>query len=109
MEVRWGILLIIIGAAIVTLIPRVLPLMLFSRIQIPDWGLRWLNHVPIAVMASLLAQELFMSGNKFSFTSNVLTILASLPSFAVAIITRSLLGTVIVGVVTMMLLRLFFS
>ena len=44
--------------------PRVLPLMLFSKIQIPVWLMRWLEYVPVAVMASLIGQELFMSGSR---------------------------------------------
>ncbi|EST51811.1 branched-chain amino acid ABC transporter [Brevibacillus panacihumi W25] len=108
MEVRWDILLIILGAALVTFVPRVLPLMLLSRIALPEWGVRWLNHVPIAVMAALIGQEIFLRDGKWSpFTSNI-ELLAALPSFLVAIKTRSLLGTVIVGIVTVMALRFWF-
>lgn len=52
------------GSALLTFIPRVLPLMLFSKIQIPMWLLRWLEYVPVAVMAALIGQELFMSDNQ---------------------------------------------
>ncbi len=108
MEVSSYILLIILGSAIVTFIPRVLPLVLLSRIQIPEWGINWLKHVPIAVMAALLAQELLITENKFSITGNQLELLAAIPSFLIAILTRSLLGTVLVGVASLMILRLFF-
>jgi branched-subunit amino acid transport protein len=108
MEVRWTILLIIVGSAIVTFIPRVLPLMVLSRMQLPEWAIRWLKHVPVAVMAALLAQELLLSNGKFSLFANNLKLLAALPVFAVAIITRSLLGTVLVGLISMMVLRFIF-
>lgn len=108
MEVTSYVLLIIIGSAIVTFIPRVLPLVLFSRIQIPQWGINWLKHVPIAVMAALLAQELLIVENKFSITGNLLELLAAIPAFVIAILTRSLLGTVLVGVASLMILRFFF-
>ena len=108
MEVSSYVLLIIIGSAIVTFIPRVLPLVLLSRIQIPEWAIKWLKHVPIAVMAALLAQELLIAENKFSITSNQLELLAAIPSFLIAILTRSLLGTVLVGVASLMILRFFF-
>lgn len=108
MEISSYVLLIIIGSAIVTFIPRVLPLMLLSRIQIPKWAITWLKHVPIAVMAALLAQELLIVENKFSITSNQLELLAAIPSFLIAILTRSLLGTVLVGVASLMILRFFF-
>ncbi|MHA7098188.1 AzlD domain-containing protein [Priestia aryabhattai] len=108
MEVRWTILLIIIGTAIVTFIPRVLPLMVLSRMQLPKGVILWLKHVPVAVMAALVAQELFLSDDKFSLISNKLELLASLPTLAIAILTRSLLGTVLVGIISMMALRYIF-
>jgi len=108
MEVRWTILLIIIGSAVVTFLPRVLPLMILSRLQLPGWLIRWLKHVPISVMAALLAQELLLPEGAFSPHENILKIGAALPAFAVAIWTKSLLGTVLVGIASMFVLRFFF-
>lgn len=108
MEIRWSILLIIIGASIVTVIPRVLPLAVLSRIQLPDWGLRWLSYVPIAVMAALVGQELLMQDGELSPLQNNFELFAALPTFLTAILTRSLLGTVLVGVITVMVLRFIF-
>jgi branched-subunit amino acid transport protein len=108
MEVRWPILLIIIGASIVTLIPRVLPLVVLSRIQIPEWGMRWLNNVPVAVMAALVGQELLMKNGEWSSLQSNLELLAALPTFIVAKLTRSLLGTVVVGIISIMVLRFIF-
>ncbi|MFC5452777.1 AzlD domain-containing protein [Paenibacillus aestuarii] len=105
MEIRWYIFLIIVGSSIVTVLPRVLPLIVLSRIQLPDWGMRWLNYVPVAVMAALVGQELLLQDGNISILHNI-ELLAALPTFAVAIFTRSLLGTVVVGIVSMMILRL---
>jgi branched-subunit amino acid transport protein len=102
MEVRYEIFLLILGACIVTLIPRILPLVVLSRFHLPDWAQRWLNHIPVAIMMALLAQEIFVP----SFNS--IKFLAALPAFAVAILTRSLLGTVVIGIVSMMVLRHLF-
>ncbi|KGE17158.1 AzlD domain-containing protein [Paenibacillus wynnii] len=104
---RMDIFLIIIGAALVTFIPRVLPLMLLSRVNLPEWGMRWLNYVPIAVMAALVAQALFIQDEHFSLSSNNLELIAALPTFWVAVKTRSLLGTVVVGMISLMVLRFF--
>ena len=105
MEIRGPILLIIIGSCLVTLIPRVLPLMILSRLQLPDWALRWLNYVPITVMAALVGQELFMDNGELAPIGSNVELLASLPTFLMAILTRSLLGTVVVGVISIMVLR----
>lgn len=108
MEVNYTILLIIVGSALVTFIPRVLPLMVISRIQLPDWAISWLKHVPVAVMAALLAQSILLTDDKLAIYENSLSIVASLPVIAVAIFTRSLLGTVLAGIVCMMVLRFIF-
>jgi branched-subunit amino acid transport protein len=108
MEIRLDIFFIILGAALVTFIPRVLPLMLLSRISIPDWGMRWLSYVPIAVMAALVAQELFVADGKFAALSTNVELIAALPTFWIAVRTRSLLGTVVVGILSLLLLRLLF-
>ncbi|MGG0787146.1 AzlD domain-containing protein [Peribacillus simplex] len=61
MEISGYILAVIVGISIVTFIPRVVPLILLSKMEIPKWGIDWLKHVPVAVMAALLAQELLLS------------------------------------------------
>ncbi|MFJ8526960.1 AzlD domain-containing protein [Bacillus sp. NPDC094106] len=102
MDVRLDVLLLLIGAGVVTFIPRVVPLVVFSKIQIPDWGLKWLSYIPIAILAALLAQVLFMNE-----TMQWDYVIAAIPTFLVAIYTRSLLGTVLTGVIVIILLRLF--
>lgn len=105
MEIRADIFLIIIGGALVTLLPRVFPLVVLSKMNIPDWGLRWLKHIPVAIMASLLAEELLPLGEKSGWEP--LRLLAAVISLIIAIFTRSLLLTVGSGVVTMFLLFKF--
>jgi len=105
MEVRWDVFLIILGSALVTFLPRVVPLMVLSRMELPEWGIRWLNYVPISVMAALVGQELFVhDGQLTSLWTNV-ELFAAIPTVLVAIKTRSLLGTVVAGMISIMILR----
>ncbi|MCM3768627.1 AzlD domain-containing protein [Neobacillus niacini] len=108
MEVRWSIFLIIFGCALVTFIPRVLPIAVLSRVELPEWAMRWLNYVPIAVMAALVGQELLMPNGKLVPLQHNLELIAALPAFITAIVTRSLLGTVVAGIVSIMVLRFVF-
>ncbi|NUU62311.1 AzlD domain-containing protein [Paenibacillus agri] len=108
MEIRWDVFMIIIGASIVTLIPRVLPIMVLSRKALPEWLMRWLSYIPVAVMAALVAEELLISDGKLAFQSNNVELWAALPTFLTAIFTKSLLGTVGVGILTVMVLRFLF-
>ncbi|MNN64466.1 Branched-chain amino acid transport protein (AzlD) [compost metagenome] len=64
--------------------------------------------MPIAVMSALVAQELFIDEGRFAALSTNVELIAALPTFWVAVKTRSLLGTVVTGVLSLMLLRLLF-
>lgn len=90
MEVRPEFLGLVLACALVTAIPRVLPLVALSRLELPAWLLDWLRYVPLAVLSALLAIELLSAGR------------AGLPAiaaaFAVAFMTRSLFGTTVAGV-----------
>lgn len=109
MEVRWDILLIILGTAIVTFLPRVIPLMVLSRFELPEWSIRWLNFVPISIMAALLGQELFLEDGQWIPIFHNLNLLAAIPVFIVAIHTKSLLMTVLAGVASLMILQCLFA
>jgi branched-subunit amino acid transport protein len=90
MNIRPEFLGLVLACALVTAVPRVLPLLVLSRLQLPQWLLDWLRYVPVAVLASLLSLELLNTG-----TAGLVGIAAAL---VVAAATRSLLGTVLAGV-----------
>ncbi|WP_226037983.1 AzlD domain-containing protein [Aquibacillus saliphilus] len=48
------ILLIIIGMAIVTAIPRVVPAYIVDKVNFPNWINRWLNAIPYAALGALI-------------------------------------------------------
>lgn len=106
MTARPEIVLLILGTAVVTLIPRVLPLALLSRFNLPNWFVRWLSYVPIAVLAALLAQSVLFSDGALNIALNNLALLAVIPTLLIAVRTRSLIWTVVTGVAAMALLRL---
>lgn len=82
--------------------------MILSRLELPVWAIRWLKHIPVAILTALIAQELLLSDGTFSIADNILKLWAALPTFLVAIFTRSLLSTVLTGVISMMILRMLF-
>ena len=98
MDVRPEILALILACAAVTAVPRVLPLALLSRIDLPAWLLAWLASVPIAVLAALLAIEVLVVDGKLALSTTNPALLAIIPALAVAGWTRSLIGTVVAGV-----------
>lgn len=97
MSVSREFLWMLIGSAIVTLIPRTLPLVLISRMKLPGYAMKFLKHVPLAVMTALVAQSVLTDGESWRSPDNP-EWLAFFPTLAVALLTRSLLLTVLAGV-----------
>ena len=88
---------VILGMAVVTYGPRFLPAWLLSQRKAPPWLALWLRHVPPAVLAAMLLPELIIREGKVHLGPTNLFLLAAIPTLAVAIKTRSLVGSVLVG------------
>ena len=99
---------VIIGGCIVTVLPRVLPITILSKIKLNKKVEEFLTYIPISILASLIAVELFTESNKISIEGNYLELLAAIPTILVALKKNSLLLTVIVGVVSIAVLRFLF-
>jgi branched-subunit amino acid transport protein len=98
MDVRPEILALILACAAVTVVPRVLPLVVLSKMELPAWVLAWLAYVPVAVLAALLALEVLIVDGSPAMTFANPALLAILPALAVAALTRSLIATAVAGV-----------
>lgn len=105
MELKY--LIMIMGMAFVTYIPRYLPLAVLSEIEIPQLVIDWLKYVPPAILAALLAPGILIVNDKIVLTYHNIFLLASLPTFVTAIYKRNIFLTVIVGMVSVFFLQLF--
>jgi branched-subunit amino acid transport protein len=106
LTVRPAMLALFVGMALVTYLPRMLPLVVLSRFRLPPLVLKWLSFVPVSVLAALLAKELLIGKEGLALPPAHPQLLAAIPAFAVAAFTRSLMGTVLAGIAAMALLRL---
>ncbi|MEK9197522.1 AzlD domain-containing protein [Ureibacillus sp. 179-F W5.1 NHS] len=106
MTTSLSMILLMIGCAIVTWLPRVIPFMLVRNVKLPDIILRWLSYIPICILSALVLESLFNSEGTI-VTLNWLNVIAFIPTLIVAIFTKSLFKTVIVGVLTMAILKFF--
>lgn len=107
-----SIILLILGMAVVTYLPRVLPLWLLSSRRLPPLFIRWLELIPPAVLAALLAPGLLLgkdaSGAYFlNIGPNNVFLIAAIPTIVTGLITRSFFGTVAVGMLSVALIRAF--
>ena len=101
-----AIFLTILGMAMVTAGPRILPVWLLAERDLPPVIERWLKYVPVTVLAALLLPSLLMPAGAIEFSFSNLYLWAAIPTLLVALKTRSLFGSVISGILLVALARL---
>ena len=90
-------LLLFGGMGLVTYLPRALPLLYLARKKMPQWLIDWLGLIPVAILSALLAPSLFADSEARSFAFGKPELLVAIPTLIFALKTRSLGGTVLVG------------
>jgi len=101
------ILLMILGVSAVSLLPRMLPVAILSRWEFPQLLQKWLSFVAPAVLGGLAALSILAPKGFIHFSPSNLYLWACIPTFIIAIKTRSLFYTLLVGIITMALLYNF--
>ena len=93
---RQDILLLIFGMAIVTFVPRFLPMVLLRRWTFPEkvkWGL---EYIPVAVLSAIVFPILFFDrGGTLGIQPQLL--FAAIPVFIFAWKVKSIWGSVVLG------------
>ena len=103
-----GMVLLILGCALVTWVPRILPFVIVKNLKMPDILLRWLAYIPVCILSALVIEGLFEK-QAHIVTIQWMNVMALIPTLVVAVLTKSLSKTVVVGVITMAIMRYFFT
>ncbi|MBN1634961.1 MAG: AzlD domain-containing protein [Deltaproteobacteria bacterium] len=90
-------IVLIIGMGLVTYIPRWLPVAALSGRELPLWLRQWLDLIPAAILSALILPALLAGPTPGSLHFLQPKLLVALPTFGFALKTRSLGGTVIIG------------
>lgn len=90
-------LLLLAGMGLVTYLPRALPLLALSGRRLPPGAVAWLDLIPAALLAALVAPSLLASPEPRALDLARRELWVALPTLAVAWKTRSLGGTVLAG------------
>jgi branched-subunit amino acid transport protein len=90
-------LYLLLGMGLVTYLPRMLPLVVLANRKLPQGVIDWLNFIPVAILSALVAPGLFADSASRSFVFGRLDLLVTVPTLLFAIKTKSLGGTVVVG------------
>ncbi|MGE5544477.1 MAG: AzlD domain-containing protein [Bacillota bacterium] len=95
---------IILGMALVTAVPRFLPVAILSHLEFPEKLREWLSYIAPAVLAALVTVSVLAPAGTIEMAPDNLYIWAFLPTLAVAIYTRSPFYTLVTGIGVMALI-----
>lgn len=90
-------LLLLSGMGLVTYLPRWLPLFALAQRRLPQWLIDWLSLIPVAILSALLAPALLTDSASRTLQLGKPELLVAIPTLIFALKTRSLGGTVLVG------------
>ncbi|MBD3110228.1 AzlD domain-containing protein [Bacillus sp. AGMB 02131] len=100
MNVDLTVLLVILGCALVTVIPRVVPFILVKNVELPKPVIKWLSFIPICILTALVADSvLIQEESRLLVDWPVFVVI--IPTVLISIWTKSLSITVLVGIVMM--------
>ena len=107
-----GQMLLIIGMAVVTYIPRMTPLVFLSSRDLNPTLVRWLEMIPPAVLSAMLTPGLLLYKSEAGdmsvlFNLDNVFLLAAIPSLLVGWLSRNFFATMAAGMGTVALLRYF--
>jgi branched-subunit amino acid transport protein len=91
---------IILTMGLVTYLPRWMPLFVFSQRTMPRWLVEWLDLIPVAILSALVFPELLTHGAPRVLDIFQARSLVAVPTLIFALKTRSLGGTVLVGMLS---------
>ncbi len=92
-------ILIFLGMGLVTYLPRWFPLFVLAKRKLPEWFVEWLDLIPASILSALLLPDLVTAGVPRNLVLFQPKLLVAVPTFLFALKTKSLGGTVIVGMV----------
>lgn len=105
MVVTRSVLLVILLCFLVSWIPRVLPFIILKNKSLPPRFARLLKYLPISILFALTMSSLFDEKVGQWPQMHGLELLATIPTFLVAVKYKNLLVTVLVGVFCVALFR----
>lgn len=92
--------LLILSMAILTFLPRYLPFLLAGKIKINPMVSQALGFVPIAVLTVIVIQTAYVRDGVIAVNIENHHMLASVVAFLVAIISRHMFLTIILGLIS---------
>ncbi|MBC9789744.1 AzlD domain-containing protein [Carnobacterium maltaromaticum] len=102
-------LYLILGMAVVTYLPRMLPMLLLNNREIPEKIVRWMFFIPVSIFAALIFSDIFFWENQFSINPlENLKLIPAIVVFFIAYKTKNIMWSIVFGVVGISLMVWWF-
>ncbi len=101
------LMLCLAGCLIATVLPKILPLTFLNGDRLPPLFKKWLDCIPVAVMAALVGSEVFFYNNEFNLGPTNLYLMVSIPLILLAWFTKNYFITIAVGLGLVIAARAF--
>lgn len=102
----WQSVLAIVGLALITLLTRGFFVLPEREIPLPGWLRQGLRYAPLAALAAVAVPEVVTSGGQLIGTWQDARVFGAVVGMAWYFWRRDILGTILVGTGTMLMLRL---
>jgi len=89
--------ILVTAMGLVTFLPRWLPLFFLTRYRLSGWFVEWLELLPASILAAILLPALITTESPRQLDIFRPEMWVALPTLLFALVTKSLGGTVIVG------------
>lgn len=99
----WAVFL----SSLLTILLKTVPITALRGDNIPRLVRRWLDFIPVAVMAALVGPDIFIYDGTFNISFSNLFLLVSIPTFFVAFKTAKYFATIAAGIGLVIIARYF--
>lgn len=96
---------LILEIAILTFFTRFAFVVIFKRVKISEGWNKWMIYVPIAVFTTIVVPALLSPRGELNISIHNEYLIAGIIALLVAYKTKNLMGTVIIGISVILLLR----
>ena len=100
-----GTIGIIIAMGLVTYLVRLAPFWVIRAIRLPVTVIKWINYLGEGIIVSLLIPYLLLEGDTLDISLGNAKIISGLFCIVVALLTKSMIFTILVGIVSTIVLH----
>ena len=105
MTEQTALYLCFLGCVLVTVGPKILPLTFLNGEALPPLLRRWLDFVPVTVMAALVGSEVFFYDGQFNCGPSNLYLMVSIPTAILAWVSKNYFLTIAAGLALIIVAR----